>query len=274
MANINANASRMRVGFVVSAVVLIGIWMVSNRWKTDDLVVPSKKENLMGTISNATPQKEVTRIEFINEVLDGVKPTPLVARVLTSTPGNVPKDSMELAFNWAIETQNPALATLIRTDIDLISKNPNYTDIARTFIFNGDMYLGEKPIVASYLFQQGKKYIDKGLQINPKNISLLNALIVYESEYVNQPMQFRNTLKQALALDSNNIETNIIHLNLLKKSGQLPKALKKCEKLISLQPQNSDWLFEMSNLYGTAGDSVNAKVYLNLAIKTQKRNNK
>jgi len=30
-------------------------------------------------------------------------------------------------------------------------------------------------------------------------------------------------------------------------------------------------LFEMSNLYGTAGDSVNAKVYLDLAIKTQKK---
>jgi hypothetical protein len=271
MANSNANASRFRVGLMVTAVVLVGIWMVSNRWKTSDLVVPAKQESLMGTMGVSAPQKEVTRIEFLNEVLDGLKPTPLVSRVITSPVGSIPADTMELAFNWAIETQNPALATLIRTDIDLSKEKPNYTDIARTFIFNGDMYLGEKPIIASYLFQQGKIYIDKGLQLEPKNISLLNALIVYESEYVNQPMQFRNTLKKALGLDSNNIETNIIHLNLLKKSGQLPKALKKCEKLISLQPQNSDWLFEMSNLYGTAGDSVNAKVYLELAIKTQKK---
>lgn len=267
----NANANRISVGLLVTCIVLLSVWMVSNRWKSPNLVLPNKPENLMGNIGGSMPQKEVTRIEFINEVLEGVKPSKLVEKVLTSAPGSIPADSMEIAFNWAIETQNPALATLIRTDIDLQKSKPNYTDIARTFIFNGDMYLGEKPLIASYMFQQGKKYIDKGLNDNPKNVSLLNALIVYESEYVNQPMQFRNTLKKALELDSNNIETNIIHLNLLKKSGQLPKALKKCEKLISLQPQNSDWLFEMSNLYGTAGDSVNAKIYLDLAIKTQKK---
>lgn len=274
MTNINANASRFRVGILVTAVLILSIWMISNRWKSPELVLPTKTENLMGNVNPGMPQKEVTRIEFLNEVLQGLKPTPLVARVITSPIGKIAVDSMEMAFNWAIETQNPALATLIRTDINLRDKKPNYTDIARTFVFNGDMYLGEKPIIAAYLFQQGKKYIDLGLAQDPKNVSLLNALIVYESEYVNQPMQFRNTLKMALQLDSNNIETNIIHLNLLKKSGQLPKALKKCEKLISLQPQNSDWLYEMSNLYGTTGDSVNAKIYLDLAVKTQKSNKK
>jgi len=29
-------------------------------------------------------------------------------------------------------------------------------------------------------------------------------------------------------------------------------------------------LFEMSEVFGVMGDSVNAKVYLNLAVKTQK----
>jgi len=274
MTNINANASRIRVGILVTAILVLSIWMISNRWKSPEMILPTKSENLMGSVNSGMPQKEVTRIEFLNEVLEGLKPTPLVAKVITSAKGKIALDSMELAFNWAIETQNPALATLIRTDIDLQKEKPNYSDIARTFIFNGDMYLNDKPMVASYLFQQGKKYIDLGLKQNPNNVSLLNALIVYESEYVNQPMQFRNTLKKALQLDSNNIETNIIHLNLLKKSGQLPKALKKCEKLISLQPQNSDWLYEMSNLYGTTGDSVNAKIYLDLAVKTQKKNKK
>jgi len=30
-------------------------------------------------------------------------------------------------------------------------------------------------------------------------------------------------------------------------------------------------LFEMSDLYGTKGDSANAKVYLNLAIERQRK---
>jgi len=58
---------------------------------------------------------------------------------------------------------------------------------------------------------------------------------------------------------------------LLKKSNQWQKAIQKCEKLVSLQPKNPYWLFEMSDLYGTMGDSANAKVYLNLAIERQRK---
>ena len=94
---------------------------------------------------------------------------------------------------------------------------------------------------------------------------------IFESiNYAGERLQFLGTLKNALKADSTNIELHFIHLNLLKKSQQWPKALKKCEKLISLQPQNPRWLFEMSDVFGVMGDSVNAKVYLNLAIKTQK----
>jgi tetratricopeptide (TPR) repeat protein len=83
-------------------------------------------------------------------------------------------------------------------------------------------------------------------------------------------MQFLATLKESLLIDSNNIELNFIHLNLLKKSQQWEKAIKKSQKLVSLQPQNSYWLFEISDIYGNLGDSTNAKIYLNLAVKSQK----
>jgi len=38
-----------------------------------------------------------------------------------------------------------------------------------------------------------------------------------------------------------------------------------------LQPENPYWLFELSDLYGQSGDSVNAKTYLNLAVKMQRK---
>jgi tetratricopeptide (TPR) repeat protein len=102
-------------------------------------------------------------------------------------------------------------------------------------------------------------------------MGLRNALIIFQSEYLNQPMQFLATLKESLLIDSNNIELNFIHLNLLKKSQQWEKAIKKSQKLVSLQPQNPYWLFEASDMYGQMGDSVNAKVYLDLAIKQQRK---
>lgn len=102
---------------------------------------------------------------------------------------------------------------------------------------------------------------------------LLNAQIVYQSEFMNQPMQFLATLRKTLAIDSMNEETNLIHINLLKTSGQLPKAIEKCKKLVSLQPQNSLWMFQLSDAYAMAGDSTSAKTFLDLAIK-QSRNTK
>ncbi len=104
-------------------------------------------------------------------------------------------------------------------------------------------------------------------------MALRNALIVYQSEFANQPMMFLATLKESYSIDSNDVELNFIHLNLLKKSNQLEKAIKKCEKLVSLQPQNPYWLFEASDIFGQMGDSTNAKVYLDLAVKVQ-RNSK
>ena len=220
--------------------------------------------------SGGLPQQEITRIEFLNAVFEKTKPSPIVARVLTAKAGTYPKDSVLLALKWAEETENAPLIALLQTDLaEQFNPADDKTEVARNLIFAGASNI-ESPTTAAYLFQLGKKYIDKGLEKNPKNVDLMNALIVYQSEYLNAPMQFLGTLKSALASDSSNLETHFIHLNLLKKSQQWPKALKKCEKLISLQPQNPRWLFEMSEVFGVMGDSVNAKVYLNLAVKTQK----
>ncbi len=228
---------------------------------------------MQGMQSDGLPQQPFTRIEFLNAIFEKTKPSPLVTRILTAKAGSYPKDSLELALRWAEETNLVPLVALLQTDLaELVPENQTAqqkTEVARNLIFSAAMSV-ETPIAAAYLFQLGKQHIDKGLEENAKNVDLLNALIVYQSEYLNAPMQFLGTLKTALATDSSNLETHYIHLNLLKKSQQWPKALKKCEKLISLQPQNPRWLFEMSDVFGGMGDSVNAKVYLDLAVKTQK----
>lgn len=265
--------TNLRVWFIAAVLGLLGIVLIVNRWKTAEFT-PSKSEaskpSMAEMQTGGLPQQEITRIEFLNAVFEKTKPSPIVARVLTAKAGTYPKDSVLLALKWAEETENAPLIALLQTDLaEQFSPADDKTEVARNLIFAGASNI-ESPTTAAYLFQLGKKYIDKGLEKNPKNVDLMNALIVYQSEYLNAPMQFLGTLKSALSADSSNLETHFIHLNLLKKSQQWPKALKKCEKLISLQPQNPRWLFEMSEVFGFMGDSVNAKVYLNLAVKTQK----
>jgi predicted Zn-dependent protease len=84
-------------------------------------------------------------------------------------------------------------------------------------------------------------------------------------------MKFLGTMRESLAIDSNNMETNLIRFQLLLKSGQLKKAGAVSEKLISLQPQNPAWYYQASDVFGNLGDSVKSKTYLDLAVKMQKK---
>lgn len=216
-------------------------------------------------------QKRVSRQEFLKAVFTDVKPPEHIGRLLFQDSGTLNKDSLEILLKWAMEAGQEPLAIMV--EADLAEQEPtedNLTTAARNLVFGGAQFT-EVPEISAYLFQRGKVLIDKGMLMNPNNIPLRNALITYISEYENQPMKFLGVLRETLALDSNNIETHFIHLNLLRRSGQWKKAIAKCEKLISLQPQNPIWLYQTSEIYGYMGDSLNAKTYLDLAVKVQQK---
>lgn len=239
-----------------------------NRWKSSQ-ATPSTDSKNPSMQMGGSQNEPVDRVAFLNAVFDKTKPPIDISRILLSPGGSMPADSSKKALKWAEETQNHALVAVISYDLFALFKEGKETEIARQLIFTAAEYSDNKKI-SGFLFQQGKILIDKGLAQNSKNMELRNALIIFQSEYLNQPMQFLATLKESLLIDSNNIELNFIHLNLLKKSQQWEKAIKKSQKLVSLQPQNPYWLFETSDIYGNLGDSTNAKIYLNLAVKSQK----
>lgn len=253
----------------VATATVLTFALTFNRWKTNQ-AAPSTGKDMPSMQMGGIDQSPVDRVAFLQAVFEKAKPPIEISRILLSQPGSMPKDSSTKALKWAIETDNHALQTLIELDLLALFKEGNETEVARNLVFNGAEYV-DAPKISAFLFQQGKILIDKGLASNPKNMELRNALIIYQSEYMNQPMQFLATLKESLLIDSNNVELHFIHLNLLKKSQQWEKAIKKCQKLVSLQPQNPYWLFETSNTYGNMGDSTNAKIFLDLAVKSQKK---
>lgn len=226
------------------------------------------------TASNAsqttTTSKPVERVEFLTSVFKDIKPPPKVARIVLKKASQTSKDSLMYALNWSNETNNIALSTMLRSDLLEFHGQGTLEEVARECIFLAASQVNIQK-QRDFLFQKGKQLIDEGLKKDKENMPLRNALIIYQSEYLNQPMVFLKTLRASQKIDSSDVELNFIHLNLLKKSNQWQKAIQKCEKLVSLQTQNPYWLFEMSDLYGTMGDSANAKIYLNLAIERQRK---
>lgn len=218
----------------------------------------------------ALPQQPIDRIEFLNAVFEDTRPPEWVGDILVADPAKTSADSLEKALKWSTETgTDPVTAWLQAALAEKKGGGENLTRASRTLMFAASAST-DKPVVAAFLFQQGKRLVDVVLANDRNNAPALNALIVYQSEYENQPMKFLGTMRESLAIDSNNVETRFLRLNLLRKSQQWKKAVQECQKLISLQPQNPTWYFQASDIYGFMGDSTSARMFLDLAVKVQK----
>jgi tetratricopeptide (TPR) repeat protein len=261
-----------RVTWIFAFLALLFLALYIPKFKTDKGIIGNNEKS--SAVSGALPQQSISREEFLNALFETSRPPEWMGKLLFQTLTEQPRDTLQKALKWANETNNAPLVSYVQSALaEKQGGNENLTTAARTLIFAASESI-DRPIVAAYLFQQGKRLVDISLKINPKNIPARNALIVYQSEYENQPMKFLGTLRETIAMDSNNLETRFLRLNLLRKSAQWKKAAEECQKLISLQPQNPVWYFQASDIYGFMGDSVNAKVYLNLAVKVQNSNKK
>ncbi len=266
------NNTGKHIKIAITAGVILSVIFIANRWKTPERTITetNTSNGEMPAMGQTQMLEPIDRIQFLTALFDKTKPPQEIARIILKDPKDNSSDSLKIALKWAEETGLQPLYTLLKGDLAEFHNQGNTIETARQFMFTGASEHDNTP-VRNFLFQQGKRWIDKGFSTDSSSVALYNALIIYQSEYLNQPMAFLGTLRKAQSIDSNDIELNFIHLNLLKKSNQWEKAVKKSEKLISLQPQNPYWLFEASDLYGQMGDSVNAKVFLDLAIKQQRK---
>lgn len=259
------------VGCLTIVVLYLGVqWQSPTLKRSSTTSSESATETSVESSGDVSLKGPISRIQFLSSLFSTSKPPPYIARVILQEPSDSNKDSLRVALKWAEETQNAPLVALLHADLMEFHQEGSLMEVAREYVFLAASQ-HDNETQRGFLFQEGKKWIDIGLLKNPKQMPLRNALIVYQSEFLNQPMAFVSTLKESQEIDSNDLELNFIHLNLLKKSNQMAKAMKKCEKLVSLQPQNPYWLYEISDLYGQTGDSVNAKIYLNLAVKLQRK---
>ncbi|MBS3914924.1 MAG: hypothetical protein KG003_10515 [Bacteroidetes bacterium] len=260
--------NRTHIAIVLGIATLVSVMLIRSLWLSST-AEPAKSANRpMAGVTGI--HKPVSREEFLDEIFKEVRPTDFVARNIRISPEKVSEDTLRALWKWSAESGiEPLSATL---EADIAEKNPtqdNITSAARNLVFGGAEFR-DYPLISDYLMQRGKTLIDRGMEMNPNNVPLRNALITYISEYENEPMKFLGVLRETLAIDSNNVETHFIHLGLLRKSGQWKKAVAKCEKLISLQPQNPVWLFQLSDIYGQMGDRENSKTYRDLAIKAER----
>jgi tetratricopeptide (TPR) repeat protein len=181
-------------------------------------------------------------------------------------------DSLTLGSSWARENELLGLSGFfIYWKARRTNSLNDYYEAAVDFIKAASLSgVKHQDQAAATEWMQSKICLDSALSIDPNHLPSRNALVAYYTEFGGEPMKGVAILKENEKMDSSNLETQYLYLSLLKKAGELDKAITRCQKIISLQPQNPEFLYEMSGLYGMKGDSLNAKLYLDLAIKMQR----
>lgn len=256
------------LGGILSALL---IW---NSWHTS--VGEIKKVNKPVTAQMQDDKKLVSYTEFLGAAFSKIKPPQNIEEILNIKPESWTLKQIEVLIKWSRETQNGPLYTIADNQMRINQKMPN---AEATNALQNAMYAqlelenSGNPKISNYFFQQAQQISEHVLNTNSQNISARQAKILVMANYDQaKPMEFLALLKETVALDSSNVVTHSIHLSLLKRTNQWAKALEKCKKLVSLQPQNPDWMFETSDIYGKMGDSTNAKKYMELGIKQSKTN--
>lgn len=257
---------------LVSAGAILLIIVIALNWQSSKGTI--KEIAAKPNTEQKHEHKPVSYVEMLSAAFKDIKLPKHIALLVNIKPEKWSISQIDTLMRWAQETTVLPLYIVASSQSRIIKKEKNargnnalgYASYAGLLSKNeGD------PTISDYFYQQAQQLSKEILAAQPDNIEARQAKILVMAEYdQDRPMEFLSLLRETIALDSSNITTHSIHLELLKKTGQWAKALEKCKKLVSLQPQNSAWLYETSDVYGNLGDTANSRKYMLMAVKQQK----
>lgn len=128
------------------------------------------------------------------------------------------------------------------------------------------------------LFKQAKKDLEKSLELNPGNldakvdlsICVYNVNLMQPTQNTAEIMRPTLLLREVIQTDSNHIDALYYLGKLSIESNQYEKAIGRFKKLVSLQPQNLEFYYELIETYKKMGNEKEAKVWADKALTVSK----
>ncbi len=128
-------------------------------------------------------------------------------------------------------------------------------------------------VYRNLFFDEAIKNYKKVLELDASILSAKTRLGICYAEVSEAPMQGISLLREVISTDSNNVEA-IFALGILSvRSNQYDKALQRFEKLVSLQPLNPDYHFQVGDVYRLMGNNDKALESFNKAMALSKDEN-
>lgn len=116
----------------------------------------------------------------------------------------------------------------------------------------------EDPSVRKWQALEAIECFSKALELNPNNVDTKIALATCYTEGTGETMKGVTLLREVTAQDSTNISANIILGKMAIQSGQLDKAIKRLELVLSLRPENTEAMYFLAEAYKGQGNKEKA----------------
>lgn len=133
----------------------------------------------------------------------------------------------------------------------------------KSITFAGNLLLelmvrAEDPSVKKWQALEAIECFEKAQQLNPNNLDTKIALATCYTEGSGETMKGVTLLREVTAKDSTNISANIILGKMAIQSGQLDKAVRRLELVLSLRPDNTEAMYFLAEAYKGQGNKDKA----------------
>lgn len=116
----------------------------------------------------------------------------------------------------------------------------------------------EAPSVKAWAVQQAIAGYEQSMKLNPDNDTIKMALAACYIDGTAQPMNGIQLLLGITREEPNHIPANLMLGQLSIRSGQLDKAAERFEKVISIEPENTEALYFLAEVYKGQGKKEKA----------------
>ena len=125
--------------------------------------------------------------------------------------------------------------------------------------FNLDlMHSAGSPAVQGWAAQNAISCFEQSLKLNPNSDTVKMALASCYIDGTSQPMQGIQLLLGIVKEQPDNIPANLMLGQLSIRSGQMDKAKERFEKVVNLEPENTEALYFLAEVYRSKGNKEKA----------------
>ncbi|RXK60065.1 tetratricopeptide repeat protein [Lacibacter luteus] len=153
----------------------------------------------------------------------------------------------------------------------LENSEKNLTFAAHLFLREAQA-VSEQPLQV-WLAKEAKELFEKALAVNPANDSTkvgLGSTYFFGGAGNEPPMKGIALIREVTEKDPDNRFAQYMLGVGATFSGQLPKAIERFEKVLTLEPQNLELILRLADTYEKSGDKANAKKKYELFLQTVK----